>query len=171
MRVNKNTILWLMIIGLTVSVCYFTFLPVKSIDRNKQIPVPYPVGYRQWIHVKTAVVEPGNPSFEHFGGFHHIYANKEAMKGYKTRHFPDGSIIVFDVLEAIDTNKLLLEGRRRQLDVMVRDTGNYAATGGWGFEEFSGDSKVKRRVRTSAKTTCYSCHASQTTFVFSELRP
>jgi len=134
-------------------------------------PVPYPEGYRQWTHVKTAIVEQGNPAFEHYGGFHHIYANKTAMEGYNTGHFHDGAVIVFDVFEAIEANKLLLEGKRRQIDVMVKDSARYASTGGWGFEEFRGDSKTDRTVRATASTTCYSCHANKNTLVFSEWRP
>src|SRR5690348_14180597 len=132
--------------------------------------VPYPEGYRQWTHIKTAVVEPGNAAFEHFGGFHHIYANSIAMAGYRTGQFANGSCIVFDVLQAIDTAKLLLEGSRRQLDVMVRDTSLFASTGGWGFEEFLGNSKTERTVMNTASTTCYSCHSRKKTLVFSEWR-
>lgn len=144
-----------------ISLNYFT---------SQDNAVPYPEGYREWTHVKTAVVEPGNAAFDHFGGFHHIYANKLAMEGYKTANFADGSVIVFDVLEAIDTTKLLLERRRRQLDVMVRNTNRYASTGGWGFEEFRGDSKTERTVMNAASTTCYSCHSRKASLVFSEWR-
>jgi len=93
------------------------------------------------------------------------------MEGYKTGYFAAGSIIVFDVLEAIDTNKLLLEGKRRQIDVMVKDSIRYASTGGWGFEEFHGDSKTERTVTTTSVTACYSCHSNKKTLVFSQWRP
>lgn len=140
-------------------------------DHAGRLAVPYPDGYREWSHVKTAIVEQGNPAFTRYGGFHHIYANQKAMEGYRTGHFPNGAVLVFDVLEVIETNKLLLEGKRRQLDVMVKDSLQYADTGGWGFEEFEADSKTKRTVGDRAASTCYSCHANKSTLVFSEWRP
>ena len=36
--------------------------------------VPYPLEYRKWVHVKSALVGPQGPGYEHFGGLHHIYA-------------------------------------------------------------------------------------------------
>jgi hypothetical protein len=153
-----------------MSIICGSFIMMTTVKEIKEVPVPYPEGYRQWTHVKTAVVEPGNPAFDHFGGIHHIYANPIAMEGYKSGHFANGAFIVFDVLEAIDTNKLLLEGRRRQLDVMIRDSIRYSTTGGWGFEEFKENSKTLRSVNGSLKSGCYSCHANSKTMVFSQWR-
>jgi hypothetical protein len=62
------------------------------------VPVAYPEGYRSWVHVKSALVSPAHPSFASLGGFQHIYANPEGMVGYRTRAFPEGSIVVFDWL-------------------------------------------------------------------------
>jgi hypothetical protein len=45
--------------------------------------VPYPEGYREWKHIKTAIIGPKSPAFEHFGSFHRIYANAKAVEGYK----------------------------------------------------------------------------------------
>jgi Cytochrome P460 len=44
---------------------------------------------------------------------------------------------------------------------MVRDAERYKSTGGWGYEEFGGDSRTERRVGVLAATACYSCHAQQ----------
>jgi len=171
MLTHKKKIITSGILGTFVcAICssFLSFSKTKTIDQS---PVPYPEGYRLWTHIKTAVVEPANPAFRKFGGFHHIYANKIALEGYRTGHYSDGAIIVFDVFEAIDTSALLLEGKRRQIDVMVRDSVKYAATGGWGFEEFSRDSRTERTVKETAATTCFSCHASVKNLVFSQWRP
>jgi hypothetical protein len=136
-----------------------------------QAGVPYPENFRSWTLIKTAVIEKGNPAFAHWGGFHHIYANEKAMAGYRTGRFADGSVIVFDVLEAVEKNNTLEEGERRIVDVMVRDTVRYAATGGWGFEEFNGASKTERLVGDSGKS-CFGCHRVRegNGFVFSGYR-
>lgn len=150
-----------------------SFMSWQSKPPEATALVPYPEGYPQWTHVKTAVIQPGHLAFDHFGGYHHIYANPLAMEGYKTGHFKNGAVLVFDVLEAVEKDNLLIEGNRRLVDVMVRDSIKYASTGGWGFEEFKGNSKEERTIKSTAATNCYSCHASQAShhFVFSTLRP
>src|SRR5260221_1603587 len=60
--------------------------------------VPFPLGYRHWVHIRTGWIGEGSPAYPHFGGFHHIYANPAALKGYAGGSFPVGSVLVFDVL-------------------------------------------------------------------------
>jgi len=133
--------------------------------------VPYPEGFRSWTHVKTALIQKGNPGFAHWGGFHHIYGNAIAIEGYKSGKFNNGAVLVFDVLEANSKDSLVSEGKRRLVDVMVRDTGRFKATGGWGYDEFVGDSKTERDQSIPA-VACYNCHARQKVNdnVFSHLR-
>lgn len=45
--------------------------------------VAYPKGYRDWMHVKSMVIESGHPLYEAFGGIHHLYANEKAIEGYR----------------------------------------------------------------------------------------
>jgi hypothetical protein len=135
--------------------------------------VPYPDGYRAWRHVKSMVIEPGHALHASFGGIHHLYANDKAMKGYESGHFPDGAVIVFDLLEAQTADHAVTEGKRKVVGVMHRDARKYATTGGWGFEGFAGDSKTERAVGNQAATACFSCHAPQkaSDYVFSRYRP
>jgi hypothetical protein len=135
--------------------------------------VPYPEGYRAWQHVKSMVIGAGHPLYGAFGGIHHLYANRAAMTGYRTGTFPDGSVIVFDLLEASNADGATTEGARKVVGVMHRDAKRYAATGGWGFEGFAGDSKAQRAVGDQAATACFACHTSQAQrrYVFSSYRP
>lgn len=134
--------------------------------------VPYPQGYRQWQHVKSMVIQPGHPLHASFGGIHHLYANAKAMTGYRSGRFPDGSVIVFDLLEADSADAAITEGKRKVVGVMHRDAKKYAATGGWGFEGFAGDSQTQRAVGDKAATACFSCHTAQKQkdYVFSSYR-
>jgi hypothetical protein len=135
--------------------------------------VPYPTNYRGWTHVKSMIIEPGHPLHATFGGVHHIYGNERAMAGYRSGVFPDGAVIVFDLLEAVSADNTVTEGQRKVLGVMHRDPRKYAATGGWGFEGFKGDSRTERAVGANAATACFTCHQArqEQEFVFSAYRP
>jgi hypothetical protein len=134
--------------------------------------VAYPDGYRDWHHVKSMVIQPGHGLYEAFGGIHHLYANRKALEGYRTGKFPDGSVIVFDLLEAPVEGGAITEGKRKVVGVMARDARKFAATGGWGFEGFKGDSRTERAVGADAAKACFACHAPQKDrgYVFSSLR-
>lgn len=134
--------------------------------------VPYPEGYRHWMHVKSMVINPGHALYDAFGGMHHLYANKQAEQGYKSGKFADGSVIIFDLLEARSADNTVQEGARKVVGVMHKNAKQYAATGGWGFEGFKGDSKTERAVGANAAKACYDCHTAQKDkdYVFSTLR-
>jgi hypothetical protein len=150
-----------------------TLMSLAAVAANPTAPVTYPSGYRDWRHVKSMVIEPGHPLAETFAGVHHLYANEKALEGYAKGTFPDGSIIVFDLLEAVSADRTVTEGSRKLIGVMVKDGARYAATGGWGFEGFAGDSKTERLVADKAATACFGCHQAQKSrdYVFSSTRP
>lgn len=135
-------------------------------------PVPYPAGYREWVHVSSMVIEPGHPLFDSFGGLHHLYANARAMEGYRSGIFPEGSVIVFDLLAAVGADHAVSGGARKVVGVMHKDSQRYATTGGWGFEGFVGDSTTERAVGDQAATACFGCHEArkESGYVFSEFR-
>lgn len=135
-------------------------------------PVPYPTGYRDWHHVKSMIINPGHALYQSFGGIHHLYANRQAMEGYKKGKFPDGAVIVFDLLEAKTADNTVTEGERKVVGVMYKDAKKYKDTGGWGYEGFAKDSNTERAVGKNAATACHQCHIAQKDkdFVFSTLR-
>ncbi len=134
--------------------------------------VDYPTGYRDWHHVKSMVIEEGHPLFDAFGGIHHIYANERAVEGYAAESFPDGSVIVFDLLEAEHSDNAVTEGTRKVVGVMHKDSTAYAATGGWGFEGFGNGDPTNRVVGENAASACFACHEPQKDqdYTFSRLR-
>jgi hypothetical protein len=134
--------------------------------------VKYPDGYRHWTHVKTTILEKGHPLFDQFGGMHHVYANEKALKAWQeNKALPTGSVLIFDLLETKAEDNSVVEGTRKVLAVMERDTKAFASTGGWGFEAFKGD--TRDRLVTDPQG-CFSCHQKQAAtsdFVFSSWRP
>ncbi|HEY0683046.1 MAG TPA: cytochrome P460 family protein [Steroidobacter sp.] len=144
---------------------------VAMTSANSRTLPSYPKGYRQWAHVKSALVSEGHAEYESSGGFRHIYANDQALSGYRSGKFPEGSIIVVDWLAERDSGGMFEEGQRRRVDVMIKDSRTFASTGGWGFERFKGDSRTERIVK-DVSSQCFACHAGQKSadFVFSTLR-
>lgn len=145
-------------------------LPLQAADAPA---VPYPEGYRHWLHVKSMLIEPGHALYDSFGGIHHLYANALAEKGYRSGKFPDGAVIVFDLKEAKSGDHAVQEGPRKVLGVMRKNARTYAATGGWGYEAFKGDSKTERVVGANAASACHQCHIARKDhdFVFSSISP
>jgi hypothetical protein len=125
-------------------------------------PVAYPDGYRDWTHVKSMVIQAGHPLFDSFGGVHHIYANDKALAALKRggTQYPDGSVFVFDLLEAPVENNAVVEGKRKIVGVMEKNSKRFATTGGWGFEGFKADTRERAVSDTGA--SCWACHQSQT---------
>lgn len=123
--------------------------------------LPFPVGYSRWTHIKSGLINPGHAAFARFGGLHHIYANATALDGYRSGRFADGSVLVYDLFEATDKGDATIDqGPRRHIDVMVKDSARFAATGGWGYAEFAAGER-RDRLRTAQRDGCAACHASQ----------
>jgi hypothetical protein len=126
--------------------------------------VPFPTGYRQWVHIASVFRGAQNPVFQKepctkpcTGGVFQYFANAKALEGYRTGKFPDGAIIADELIEMREAPQQAAtsyEGPRRGVGVMVKDSTRYAATGGWGFESYKGDS----RQPDHASAQCYACH-------------
>ena len=164
------------ILGLTATAGFAAMAAIAAMDVLSAAPpaeVPYPANYRDWTHVKSMVIEPGHPLHGTFGGIHHLYGNEAAMKGYRDGKFPDGAVIVFDLLEAVSADNTVTDGARTVVGVMHRDARKFAATGGWGFEGFAADSRSQRVVGPNAATACFACHQARRDrdYVFSQYRP
>lgn len=133
--------------------------------------VPYPEGFRRWAHVKSAYVPEEITQAGQYRGWHHIYANAAALEGFATGRFADGSALAFDVLEVKTDAGSVQEGPRKFTDVMYKDAKRFAATGGWGFEEFTGAART-RALDAAKAAACFACHEKRSpqTFVISTLR-
>lgn len=126
--------------------------------------VPFPEEFRTWAHVKTGLNDPAHAEHGQYRGFYYIYANEQALEGYRKGSFPDGSVIVFDMHAAEVRGNTTQPGVRRFIDVMRKDTQAYPATGGWGYEKFSGPGLTKRVISAAqAEPKCHACHVTQVT--------
>lgn len=133
--------------------------------------VAFPEKFRDDRHVKSMVINDGHPLYGAVGGMHHIYANKKALAGYKAGKFANGSVITFDLFEAIDKDNAVSEGAHKAVIVMAKDSAKFKATDGWGYQVF--DPKTKTgSLDAKAQADCHACHLAQRDkdFVFSAPR-
>jgi len=140
-------------------------------DESPQAQIAYPAGYRQWVHVKSAIIGSEFP-MEPERGIHHVYANPTALAGFESGTFEDGSVVVYDLVSLSEKGGVSTEGARRRIDVMVKDSRLYAATGGWRFGRFMADDHEHNIMSPDLHKVCVQCHEKQKAhgFVFSDFR-
>jgi hypothetical protein len=131
--------------------------------------VTIPQGYRQWELIAPA--EEAAPLNE----LRAILGNKSAIDAYRndTLPFPDGTVLVklaWKHIQSPEFGPASVPGSATTVQVMVKDAGKYAATGGWGFGRF-----VDGKPADSAQhSTCFACHQAGVKdhdFVFTRLAP
>jgi len=121
-----------------------------------------PPGYRDWRLISVAR-EAGD-----LDDIRAVLGNDAAIRAYrdgKTTNFPDGAIIArlaWKFTPSEENNAAI--GRAQSfvagppvngVQFMVKDSKNYAATGGWGYAQFD-DGKP---AGESTLTSCFPCHA------------
>jgi len=150
-----------------------TFLLTAIARAAEPVGPKLPQGYREWTHVKSMVIHSDkHPLFHTFSGIHHVYVNRAGLSAAKAHgKFPDGSVLVFDLLQSNEAEGAYVEGARKVVAVMQKDASRYKSTGGWGFQAFKGGQAAEATV-TDPTGQCFSCHQSQkdSDFVFSTFR-
>lgn len=117
-----------------------------------------PVGYRNWFHVNTMVVDKASPLFDGLGGMHNVHVNsvgEAALK--KGGPYPNGTMFMTDLHDFAVVDGSYVEGALKGLALMVKDSKKYASTGGWGFQ-FWDQGDPKKPMVTDATKQCFECH-------------
>jgi hypothetical protein len=50
-----------------------------------------------------------------------LYANPDAVEGYRTGEFPDGAVIVYELVATKEQGGVISEADRRRVDIMSED--------------------------------------------------
>jgi Cytochrome P460 len=117
-----------------------------------------PTGYRQWFHVNTMIVDKASPLSADLGAMHNVYINSVGLAALKKGGpYPDKTMFVTDLHDFTVSDGSYVEGARKALVVMVKDSKKYASTGGWGFQAWAGGDAKKPLVTDAAKQ-CFACH-------------
>ena len=148
-----------------------TTAPAQRTDESASplFGVTIPAGYRQWQMVA--------PSHEagRLDELRGILGNALAMKAYRdgTLPFPDGSVLAKLAWKHVPSTEMegaFVPGHTTTVQIMVKDSKKYAATGGWGFGRFI-DGKA---VDEAQHRTCFPCHQANVKdhdFVFTRYAP
>jgi len=118
--------------------------------------VTIPKGYRQWQLVAPAI--EAAPLDE----LRAVLGNEKAIDAYGkgTLPFPDGTVLVklaWKQAPSPEFEPATIPGAATTVQVMVKDSKRYAATGGWGYGRFVDG----RPVDLAQHQTCFACHAAR----------
>ena len=120
-----------------------------------------PTGYRDWKLISVAH-EEGN-----LHSFAAVLGNDVAIKAYREGKlpFPDGTIIAalhYHHVSSEENNKIFgrdqsfVPGNPSNIQFMIKDSKQYASTGGWGFGHFQDASPLTDKAKLKG---CFDCHS------------
>jgi hypothetical protein len=173
-----------LLLAVATLACIVAYMPGASGqsdgDSSPIYGVKIPAGYRDWklIAVNNLLI-PGK--VDQLRG---QFGNDIAFKAFKegTLPFPDGAIIAavhWNRVPSEFNNKVLgpafpgaqslVVASRANVQFMVKDSTKYAATGGWGFADFTGEKPGDKALHE----TCFPCHipAKDHDYVFTHYAP
>jgi hypothetical protein len=174
----KRIIFLLLAVAVTAVAGVVAFTAPSS-GRTDEVAAPIygvtiPPGYRDWKLISVAH-EEGN-----FNDLRAQLGNDIAIKAYRegTIPFPDGSIIAathWKYIPSEENNKAFgraqsfIAGQPTNVQFMVKDSKKYAATGGWGFADFTNGKPADEATHKK----CFSCHepVKDRDFVFTRYAP
>jgi hypothetical protein len=125
-------------------------------DSGVKIPADFQHGYL----VNSLLVSKDPSKIGIVSGVHLIYVNRVGFPRLKrggSKPFPDGTIFVDDVRDFSLDDGVYHQGGRKAVTVMVKDSKQYASTGGWGFQAWPAGDSTKPIVNDPVKQ-CFNCH-------------
>ncbi len=153
-----------------VGICASSPFGLADDDNSSPIfGVKIPDGYRQWELIAPSHEEG---SFNELRG---ILGNATAVKAYRdsTLPFPDGTMfakLAWKRVPSAEFSGAFVPGHTTTVQIMVKDSKKYSATGGWGFGRFIDGKPVDK----AQHETCFGCHEASVKghdYVFTRFAP
>jgi hypothetical protein len=131
--------------------------------------VRIPEGYRQWELIAPSHEEG---SFNELRG---ILGNAIAVKASREGKspFPDGAMfakLAWKRVPSAEFAGAFVPGYATTVQIMVKDSKKYAATGGWGFGRFI-EGKPVDRAQHETCFACHDAHVKANDYVFTRFAP
>ncbi|WP_116810072.1 cytochrome P460 family protein [Steroidobacter cummioxidans] len=141
-------------------------------DSHKKSPiygVELPRQYRDW-----PLIAPAHEAAP-FDELRVVLGNAAAMRAYRDniRPFPDGAVLIklaWQHVQSPDFKSASIPGDATTVQVMVKNSKRYAATGGWGYGRFIAGQPADE----AQHQTCHASHAAlvkDRDYVFTRLAP
>lgn len=148
-----------------ICIC-FTFaalMPIGAVAQSAEKDIRFPEKFRDWFVVNSMIVTERSPIFAKIGGLHIIYVNPTGRGPFASGAkfpYPDGTVFADDVHEFAVKEGSYVEGSKKAVTVMVKDSRRFPRTGGWGFQVWLAGDQSKPLIRDSSQavTACFSCH-------------
>ena len=151
------------------------FIGASNVDEASPIfGITIPAGYRDWRLISVAHEAGSNNDLRA------ILGNDVAIKAYREDKLPlpDGTVIArlaWSYAPSEENDKVFgrdqsfVAGAPINIQLMVKDSREYAATGGWGFAQF----KDGKPADEALLRTCFPCHvpAKARDYVFTHYAP
>ena len=152
-----------------VAVAFLAHASTTNAPASPIYGVTVPDGYRQWELIAPA--EEAAPLNE----LRVVLGNAIAVKAYRegTLPFPDGSVLAKLAWKRVPSPEFepaTVPGAATTVQIMVKDSKKYAASGGWGFGRFIGGKPADE----AQHQTCFACHQARVKehdYVFTRLAP
>lgn len=149
------------VIAIFLTLAGASVLAVSS--KRKADEIAFPNGFRGWFGVNSMVVTKNSVPFSPIAGMHSIHVNEKGrtvLEDGGPFPYPDGTIFADDVHEFSEVEGSYIEGQKKAVTVMVKDTRRYAQTGGWGFQAWENGDPSKPIVHSTAQavSASLSCH-------------
>jgi hypothetical protein len=170
--------------GLCTAVAVGMLYGTRSTAQTEAAPiygVTIPDGYRDWRLISVAKLGAGDHQ-----QLRAQLGNDIAIEAFRSgkRPFPDGAMIAalhWNEVASPDNDKVLatgfpgmglqsyIAGSAVNAQFMVKDSKKYAATGGWGFADFTNGKPGSEALHK----TCFPCHqlAQDRDYVFTRYAP
>lgn len=158
----KHLPAYLMALSVAVFAASAVFSARRAKDEGSPIyGVKLPAGYRDWQLVSVAHEAGKNNDIRA------ILGNTIAVKAFRdgTRPFPDGTVIVRLAWQyessarndaVFPAPQSFVAGPPTNVQVSVKDSRRYAASGGWGYGQFENGEPSRNAAIVQ---TCFACHA------------
>jgi hypothetical protein len=136
-----------------------------------------PADYREWVYLTSGLGMSYAPEAQAAAAaagqvrppvFDNVFVNRQSYKAFmQSGRWPDGTTFILELRRgerhvSIDTGGQT-QGAVIGLEAAVKDSGRYAATGGWAYLGFGGGSSVNDSAMPNPPTaSCYACHRDNT---------
>lgn len=146
---------------IVISVSYLAFAGVFALAEDKVPPAPngieLPAGYKDWRVIATSHREDNKTLRVILGNDKAITAARSG----NTRPWPDGSILgkmVWKDATHENWEQATIPGKFVHAEFMIKDSKEYAETGGWGFARWKGLEQTPHGEDASFVMECFTCH-------------